>query len=88
MTRLDTAVASLQAMSDEIARTSRELRTQVAAGGDSLQTFGGRTLPEVEALVAEMRQLTASFQHLSDRLEEDPRALLYGPQLQNPGPGE
>lgn len=87
-TRLDTAIASLQSMSDEIALTSRELRTQVAAGGDSLQTLGGRTLPEVDALLGEMRQLTASFQRLSERLEEDPRALLYGPQLQAPGPGE
>lgn len=88
MTRLDAAITSLQNMSDEIAVTTRELRTQVNAGGDSLQTFGGRTLPEVEALLGEMRQLTSSFQRLSDRLEEDPRALLYGPQLEAPGPGE
>lgn len=88
MARLDTAISSLQNMSDEIAMTTRELRTQVHAGGDSLQSLGGRTLPEVEALLGEMRQLTVSFQRLSDRLEEDPRALLYGPQLEAPGPGE
>lgn len=88
MTRLDTAITSLQSMSAEIVVTTRELRTQVHAGGDSLQSLGGRTLPEVEALLGEMRQLTASFQRLSERLEEDPRALLYGPQLETPGPGE
>jgi phospholipid/cholesterol/gamma-HCH transport system substrate-binding protein len=88
MTRLDTAVSTLQTMADDISLATREVREQVHAGGDSLQTLGGRTLPEMEALLAEMRQLTSSFQRLSDRLEEDPRAVLYGPQLDAPGPGE
>ena len=88
MTRMDTAVASLQGMADEIGAASRELRTQMRSGGDSLQTFGGRTLPELESLLSEIRRLTASFQRLSERLEDDPRTLLYGPQLDTPGPGE
>lgn len=88
MSRLDAAVTSLQGMADEFAGASRELRAQMRSGGDSLETFGGRTLPEVESLLGEMRRLTASFQRLSERLEEDPRTLLYGPQLDAPGPGE
>jgi ABC-type transporter Mla subunit MlaD len=88
MTRVDTAVSTLQTMADDISLATREVREQIHAGGDSLQTLGGRTLPEMEALLAEMRQLTSSFQRLSDRLEEDPRAVLYGPQLVAPGPGE
>lgn len=86
--RVDTAVASLQDVAGDVALTTRDVRTQLESGSDSLQTLGGRTLPEVDSLLAEMRQLTASFQRLSDRLEEDPRAILYGPQLDPPGPGE
>lgn len=88
VTRVDNAIVTLQHMADDVAQATREVREQVHAGGDSLQTLGGRTLPEMDALLAEMRQLTASFQRLSDRLEEDPRAILYGPQLEAPGPGE
>lgn len=88
MARIDTAVGSLQSMVDDISLATIEVREQVHAGGDSLQTLGGRTLPEMESLLVEMRQLTSSFQRLSDRLEEDPRAVLYGPQLEALGPGE
>ncbi|MBI5460628.1 MAG: MCE family protein [Gammaproteobacteria bacterium] len=86
--RVDTAATSIQTLADEMTAVTREARTKLGAGGDTLQTLGGSTLPEVEALVTEMRQLTASFQRLSERLEEDPRAVLYGPQLDAPGPGE
>jgi phospholipid/cholesterol/gamma-HCH transport system substrate-binding protein len=88
LTRVDTAVTSLQGLADDVTLATRDVRMQIDAGGDSLKTLGGRTLPEVDSLLAEMRQLTASFQRLSDRLEEDPRAILYGPQLDPPGPGE
>lgn len=88
MRRVDGAVTSLQTLADDVAQATRDVRAQLDAGGDSLQTLGGRTLPEVDSLLAEMRQLTASFQRLSDRLEEDPRAILYGPQLEPAGPGE
>jgi phospholipid/cholesterol/gamma-HCH transport system substrate-binding protein len=88
LTRVDGAVTSLQGLADDITLATRDVRTQLEAGGDSLQTLGGRTLPEVDSLLAEMRQLTSSFQRLSDRLEEDPRAILYGPQLDPLGPGE
>ena len=67
---------------------TRDAGAKLSTGGDTLQTLGGSTLPEVEALVSEMRELTASFQRLSARLEEDPRAVLYGSQLESPGPGE
>ncbi len=86
--RVDAAVSTMQAMADDVAAATREVREQVRVGGDSLQSLGGRTLPEAELLLIEMRQLTASFQRLSDRLAEDPRAILYGPQLERAGPGE
>ena len=86
--RVDTALSSLETLAEDVGLSTRDVQTQLQAGSDSLQMLGGRTLPEVDALLAEMRQLTAGFQRLSDRLEEDPRALLFGPRLDAPGPGE
>ncbi len=86
--RVDTTLASLEALAGDIGLASEGVQAQLKAGSDSLQVLSGRTLPEVDALLVEMRQLTAGFQRLSDRLEEDPRALLFGPRLDEPGPGE
>lgn len=88
LARVDMAVLSLQSLAEDIALTTRDVQSQLQMGSDSLQVLGGSTLPEVDALLAEMRQLTAGFQRLSDRLEEDPRVLLFGPRLDAPGPGE
>jgi len=81
-------VSSIETLSKEMTAATRDARAKLDTGGDTLQTLGGSTLPEVDALVIELRQLTANFQRLSERLEEDPRAVLYGPQLVAPGPGE
>lgn len=86
--RVDSALASLEALAEDVRLASHEVQAQLRTGSDSLQVLGGRTLPEVDALLVEMRQLTAGFQRLSDRLEEDPRVLLLGPRLEAPGPGE
>ena len=86
--RVDRALASLETLAEDLSLASRDVQDQLQAGSDSLQVLGGRTLPEVDALLAEMRQLTAGFQRLSERLEEDPRALLFGPRLDTLGPGE
>ena len=86
--RVESTLASLEALAEDLRLASRDVQAQLRAGSDSLQVLGGRTLPEVDALLAEMRQLTAGFQRLSDRLEEDPRVLLFGPRLDAPGPGE
>ncbi|MFA7387735.1 MAG: MlaD family protein [Thiohalobacteraceae bacterium] len=88
LARVEAAVVSIQAMAEDIAGATRLVEGQLHAGGDSLQNLGSRTLPEIESMVSEMRRLTGSFQRLSDRLEDDPRAVLYGPQLDRPGPGE
>jgi phospholipid/cholesterol/gamma-HCH transport system substrate-binding protein len=88
LARVDTAVSSIETLANEMTAATRDARAKLNTGGDTLQTLGGSTLPEVDALVIELRQLTANFQRLSERLEEDPRAVLYGPQLVAPGPGE
>jgi phospholipid/cholesterol/gamma-HCH transport system substrate-binding protein len=53
-----------------------------------LQRFTGETLPEVRALVAQLRELTATLQRTVDKVERNPSVLLFGRPLPKPGPGE
>ena len=86
--RVDGTLGSLEALAEDMSLASQDAQTLLRTGDDRLQTLGGHTLPELDALLVEMRQLTAGFQRLGNRLEEDPRALLFGPRLDTPGPGE
>jgi phospholipid/cholesterol/gamma-HCH transport system substrate-binding protein len=53
-----------------------------------LQRFTSETLPEVRALVAQLRELTATLQRTVDKVERNPSVLLFGRPLPKPGPGE
>ncbi len=53
-----------------------------------LRDVAGQTLPEVNALTAEMRELAASLKRVSAELEQHPEMLLFGRRPGRPGPGE
>jgi len=55
---------------------------------EDARQFTGSTLPEVQQLVAEMRELTGSLRRLGGELEHNPSALLYGKPAPPRGPGE
>jgi phospholipid/cholesterol/gamma-HCH transport system substrate-binding protein len=46
------------------------------------------TLAETQALVADLRELSASLRRVSEQLERNPSALVFGRQPPKPGPGE
>jgi phospholipid/cholesterol/gamma-HCH transport system substrate-binding protein len=63
--------------------------TELASAGTSVSTkLTGETLPEVRLLIMEMRGTIASFQRVSDQLEQNPSILLYGKPTTKRGPGE
>jgi len=53
-----------------------------------VQQFSQQTLPEFGALISELRRLADTMQSLVQKLEDDPRVLIYGRDLEVPGPGE
>jgi phospholipid/cholesterol/gamma-HCH transport system substrate-binding protein len=59
-----------------------------SAGNSASSKFTGETLPEVHLLIMEMRETIASFQRVSDQLEQNPSMLLYGKPAAKRGPGE
>lgn len=85
---IDETAKSVDVMADRIAGTSESLGRYIEASGSGVQQFSRQTLPEFGSLVAELRRLANTLQNVGEKLEDDPRALLYGNELQQPGPGE
>lgn len=65
------------------------MSNELARAGNSASTkFTTETLPEARQLMIELRDLTASLRRVSDQLEQNPSALLYGKPAAKRGPGE
>jgi phospholipid/cholesterol/gamma-HCH transport system substrate-binding protein len=85
---LQETAQSFEAMADKVAIASENLNRYVVSSGSGVQQFSRQTLPELGTLVGELRTLTDTLRGVSEKLEDDPRALLYGRELEVPGPGE
>ncbi|MDH3980625.1 MAG: MCE family protein [Gammaproteobacteria bacterium] len=88
LAQLDETVQSFQVMADRVGEASGSLNRYVEGSGTGVQQFSQQTLPEVGALISELRTLADSLKGVSEKLEDDPRVLLYGTDLEAPGPGE
>jgi phospholipid/cholesterol/gamma-HCH transport system substrate-binding protein len=86
--RLNQTADAVEKMADDVARTSATTRAVMEDARGGLHQVSGQTLPEVNALVAEMRELAASLKQVSGELRQDPSALVFGRQAARPGPGE
>ena len=88
---LERIAASAQAVED-MAATAGSASARAGRAADaatrSVQQLGGETLPEVERLMAELRQLAASLRRLSEQTASNPNSLLMGSPAPRPGPGE
>jgi phospholipid/cholesterol/gamma-HCH transport system substrate-binding protein len=88
LAQLDETAQSFQKMADEVGAASVSLNRYVEGSGAGVQQFSQQTLPQVGVLISELRTLADSLRGISEQLEDDPRALLYGSALEAPGPGE
>lgn len=79
---------AFRTMADKVSALSDGLNRYVSGSGPGVRQFSNQTLPEVGSLITELRALAESLRTVSGKLEEDPRVLLYGNQLEAPGPGE
>ena len=88
LAQLQETAQSFEAMGDKVAAVSENLNHYVESSGSGVQQFSRQTLPELGTLVGELRTLTDTLKGVSEKLEDDPRALLYGREIEMPGPGE
>ena len=88
LTQLETTAVSVGGMADSIAAAGDSLDQYIDRSGSGVQQFSQQTLPELGSLVTELRQLANTLKNVSEKLEDDPTALLYGNTSQPLGPGE
>jgi phospholipid/cholesterol/gamma-HCH transport system substrate-binding protein len=89
--RIGRGADAVERMAAEIARAGAAARAaaEAARGAvEGVQRMGAESLPEVEMLVAEMRETTVALGRLARELERNPSALLVGRQPAALGPGE
>lgn len=79
---------SIGTMAEQIADAGESLNRYIDNSGAGVAQFSQQTLPALGSLVTELRQLASTLQDFSENLEDDPRALIFGYELQQPGPGE
>lgn len=85
ITRMADQVA---AVGEQLASAGSGIDQTIDRAGADLTGFTGTTLPEISAMVSELRLVSENLRHMSETLAEDPSRLLYGAPETKPGPGE
>lgn len=88
LTRINKSAAALSTMTDELAKTSKVVRSVVDDNRPELERFSRQTLPEAGLLVTELRQLASVLGRVAQDLEREPNALVFGRKPPSRGPGE
>lgn len=88
LARVDRALLAFEDMSRGLETTGTDLSLAAEKGRDGLGRFSEQTLPELDALLLELHQLSGSLRLLSDELAENPEMLIFGRPEAEPGPGE
>ena len=78
------ALPVLTRMADQLGAIGANL--EPASTG--MAEFSGSTLPEIAAMVSELRLVSENLRRMSEALARDPSLLLYGAPEPRPGPGE
>ncbi|HYQ80967.1 MAG TPA: hypothetical protein VEP68_05665, partial [Anaeromyxobacteraceae bacterium] len=93
--RIGRSAEAVERMADEMARAGASARAAfdgakgaVDSAGAGARRLGGESLPELERLLAEMRETAAALGRVGTELERNPNALLMGRPAVPPGPGE
>jgi phospholipid/cholesterol/gamma-HCH transport system substrate-binding protein len=93
--RLGRSADAVERMGDELARagTAAHAAVQGARGaiegvGTGVEQLRTEVIPDVQRLIAELRETSASVGRISAEVERDPSALVLGRARPPPGPGE
>jgi phospholipid/cholesterol/gamma-HCH transport system substrate-binding protein len=86
--RIRNSADAFDRMANEVARAGANVTSTLEGARAEARQFSGETLPEARALLAELRELTASLRRFSDQIERNPAMLLYGRPAAKKGPGE
>jgi phospholipid/cholesterol/gamma-HCH transport system substrate-binding protein len=79
---------SVERMADGVSATSLRATRAADSAASAVQQASSETLPDLERLMAELTQLSASLRALSEQTARSPSSLVVGRPLPQPGPGE
>ncbi len=82
--RIGHSAEAFDRMSEKVGRAA----ASTDATMDNTRQFTSETLPEIQQLVLQLRDLTGTLQRLSTDLEQNPSILLHGKAAAAHGPGE
>jgi phospholipid/cholesterol/gamma-HCH transport system substrate-binding protein len=77
---LESALANIRHVSDNLARTSDRLDKFVVDNEPGISRFTRQSLPEFEQLLRESREAARDFRDLSRSLKQNPSQLIYEPK--------
>jgi phospholipid/cholesterol/gamma-HCH transport system substrate-binding protein len=86
--RFANAAEALERMTQEFTRTGQQVNSLLRENRQGLRGLTHQTLPDFTQLITELRQVTGNLNRLTQLLERQPNALLFGRQAPPPGPGE
>ena len=79
---------AIEKAGNEAAVASNSAGKTVESAGANFERYTSETLPEVQRLLGELTETTASLKRLSEQTERDPASLLRGRSTVPAGPGE
>lgn len=88
LAKIEEASAGLASLSQEAKEALEESQSFLATGRRLGVTLDQETLPRLHTLLEEIQAASLSLKNLSEKLEQDPRAIFLGPLEPEPGPGE
>lgn len=86
--RLNQTAQAVEGMAGDIGRASRSVHGTLDEARQPLRDLSGQTLPELNALAAELREVAATMKRVGNDLEQNPEMLVFGRGAPKPGPGE
>lgn len=93
--KFQASAAALERMANTMEQTGTTLsdtgivlRETVEATGKDIERFTRTAMPEATVLVTELRQTAENLRNMSEMLERDPSAMIFGGPKPAPGPGE
>jgi phospholipid/cholesterol/gamma-HCH transport system substrate-binding protein len=78
----------IRTMGEDLAAASAGIEHTVDASSEDLVDFTRTALPEITAMVYELRLAAENLRRMSDAVAQNPSLLIYGAPGPKPGPGE
>lgn len=86
--QINRSAIAIEKAGNEAAIASHGAGKTVESVGINIERYTAETLPEVQRLLVELNELSASLRRLSEQTERDPASLLRGRSPLPAGPGE